>query len=123
MDESMISKLQDELEATQAAVQRVRFQAEEPPDQRKYSYSRSNNELGYRIVLGQDPARVPDEKLEEIHPLAPRTLRSLISDEDCPLRRIKVGGSVFVTETGVRQYERHLEHGAPSYQDPSPRPS
>ena len=116
------SKLVDELRATRRALQSVRFQAEDAHDQRKYSYSDSNNELGYRLVLGGDPARVPDEELEDINPISARSIRSLLSDEDCPLYRIKIGGSAFVTEVTVQQYERYIAEGdAPGYMDPDPR--
>jgi hypothetical protein len=122
MAEHDLNALDTEIRELLRVARTSMFEAEKPAKQRKYSYSRSNNELGYRIVLGQDPARVPEDKLEEIDPLASRTLRSLINDGDCPLRRIKVGGSTYVTEVAVRQYERHLERGAPAYQNPSPRP-
>lgn len=121
MADSDLNALDTEIRDLLRVARTSMFEAAQPSKQRKYSYSRSNNELGYRIVLGQDPARVPDEKLEEVDPLAPRTLRSLINDGDCPLRRIKVGGSVYVTEVNVRQYERHLAEGAPAYQSPTPR--
>lgn len=105
------------------ALQSRRFQAEAPPDDRKYSYSRSNNELGYRLVLGQDPARVPDERLDEVSPISNTIIQGLLSDGDCPLFRVKVKGSAFVPESSVRQYERYLEEGAaPSYMQTSSRP-
>lgn len=118
----MDADLQQELEETRRALRSRRWQAEAPPDGRKYSYSRSNNELGYRLVLGQDPARVPDERLEKINPISASSIQSLLSDEDCPLYRVKVKGSAFVPESSVRQYERYIEEGeAPGYMQISAR--
>jgi len=112
----MEADLKKELKETRRALQSRRFEAEAPPDGRKYSYSRSNNELGYRLVLGQDPARVPNERLEEVTPISNTVIQGLLSDGDCPLFKVKVRGSTYVTEAAVRQYERYIEEGeVPSY--------
>ena len=109
-----------EMKAFRRAVQSERFRAEKPSTERKYRYSRSNNELGYRLVLGQDPARVPEEQLQEVDPLSVTTIRGLISDGDCPLYKVKLGGSVYVTESSVQQYEQYIATGeAPGYMQPS----
>ena len=118
-----LEQLKDEIPKLLRALHSARFQAEAPPDGRKYSYSRSNNELGYRLVLGQDPARVPDDRLEEVSPISNTIIQQLLSDGDCPLFKVKIKGSAFVPESSVRQYERYIEEGeAPSYMQPRSRP-
>jgi hypothetical protein len=112
----------ERLDRLQQTVESLRLRANGPPENRKYSYSDSHNELGFRLVSGRDPAGMTEEEKAAISPVSARTIRSLLSDDDCPLYRIKVKGSAFVTEQAVRQYERYIAEGdAPSYMSPTPR--
>jgi len=118
----MDTGLAEKLNQLQQTVESLHMRQSGPPENRKYSYSDSNNELGVRLVSGRDPAAMTEEEIAAISPVSARTIRSLLSDDDCPLYRIKVKGSAFVTEQAVRQYERYIAEGdAPSYMSPTPR--
>jgi len=69
--------------------------------------------VAVRLVTGRRPSDLEDAELYAAAGAAPtkRTIERLLSDRDGVLRRIKVGGTSYVTEASVQHYEQALAEG------------
>ena len=90
------------------------------PKTRKYIYE----EAAFRLQYGLDPRSVDEKAREEMQKecLSKKVIGRLTRDGDCPLQRVKIGGSTFVTEASIQHYEKGVAMGwVKGYQVPQPR--
>lgn len=115
-----LEKLRDELRSVKRL---VRHQYAPIPTSHKYAVTERTVEcdagtrtycpVGVRLATGRRPADLEPAALYAAAASAPsrRTVGRLLSDRDGVLRRVKVGGTSYVTEQGVQHYEKALAEG------------
>ena len=114
------AEIDEKLETLRRKLDALLFSKPEIPEARKYTYA----EAAIRLKHGVDPARLEEgehERLAETS-LSKKVIGRLTRDGDCPLDRVKIGGSTYVTEKSIRAYEKGVALGyVDGYQVPEPR--